>query len=631
MRKQLLAAALLPLVMVAVGGAQTAGPTGPAALQKVEVLRDGDSSRVEITGSGHWAPKFMTLDSPPRVVVLLPGTVMSTSYSHIDVNSRHVKAVRIGTDGRTPPTTSVVIDCLETCRYELVPGSSNQVILRMSAAGASNAPAAPQTAPPAAPKNATPMAPRNEAPAVAPARAPTPAPTPAPTAAPTPAPAPQKPPVSTATAPAGAAMEAAPAAAPLYNQKTVSAGKYNGPGGCAASSCHGSVQPKTNTRILQNEYTIWIAQDKHARAFSVLQNNVSQRIGKILNIGPPTQAPKCLVCHSLYVSSDQQAQTFELADGVSCENCHGPASGWLGPHTTKNWPHEKSVQLGMYDTRNLERRSAKCLTCHLGTPEKFVDHEMIAAGHPDLTFELGLFTFSMPPHWRMPEQGNPWRQVQAWGVGQAVQLRESLNRLARRANSPVWPEYAELDCFACHHSLTRAEDSWRQARGYAGRRPGNTPWNESRVVVFRDLVGEISPTASQQLDEQVSQLANLMNQLNGNRDQIAASAMRASVFADQLVKQVDAQGYDSALTLRLMRRVASDGTAISNEGERSAEQAAFTLDSLFRAYNQNVKPANSSEIRAALDGLFAQLQDPSAYSAPRFAAQMQKVSEVIGR
>lgn len=286
----------------------------------------------------------------------------------------------------------------------------------------------------------------------------------------------------------------------------------------------------------------------------------------------------------------------------------------------------------MYDTRNLEDRSAKCLTCHLGTADKFVDHEMIAAGHPDLTFELGLFTFVMPAHWKMPEQGNPWRQVQAWGVGQAVQLRESLSRLARRANGPIWPEYAELDCFACHHSLTRPEDSWRQKRGYAGRRPGNPPWNESRVVVFRDLVQEISPTTGKQLDDEVAQLASLMNQLNGNREQIAASATRASVLAEQLVKQVDAQGYDSAMTLRLMRRIAGDGAAISNEGERAAEQAAMTLDSLFRAYNQNVKPANGAEVRAAIDGLFAQLQqDPSAYSAPRFAAQMQKVSEVIGK
>jgi hypothetical protein len=57
----------------------------------------------------------------------------------------------------------------------------------------------------------------------------------------------------------------------------------------------------------------------------------------------------------------------------------------------------------------------------------------------------------------------------------------------------------------------------------------------------------------------------------------------------------------------------------------------MTLDSLFRAYDQNVKAGNATEVRAAIDGLFTTLQDPSAYSAPRFAAQMQKVSQVLGR
>lgn len=592
MRKQLSAVVLPVLVLIALGETQNRGPASHAAVQKVNVVRNGESVRVEIIGRGQWVAKVMTLESPSRVVVVLPDTTIDIPYNRINVDSRIVKRVRIGSDGRTPPTTSVVIDCVETCQYDLLPGGSDEVILRLSADRTSTATVA---------QDKTPGGSASEKPAESA--------------------------MSFRTSPAAAT----PSSMALYVQKTAAARMYTGPGGCAASSCHGSVQPKTTTRIFQNEYTIWISQDKHARAFGVLSNNVSERIGKILNIGPPAKAPKCLACHSLYVPADQQAQTFELADGVSCENCHGPASGWLGPHTTKDWPHEKSVQLGMYDTRNLEKRSQKCLACHLGTAEKFVDHEMIAAGHPDLTFELGLFTSVMPPHWKMPEQGNPWRQVQAWGVGQAVQLRESLNRLARRANGPVWPEYAELDCFACHHSLTRPEDSWRQQRGYPGRRPGNPPWNESRVVVFRDLVEEINPNASKQLNDEVLQLASLMNQLNGNREQISASATRASGFADQLVKQVDGQGYDSALTLRLMRRVARDGSAISDEGERSAEQAAMTLDSLFRAYNPNVKPGNATELRTAIDGLFALLQDPSAYSAPRFAAQMQRVSEVAGR
>src|SRR4030095_11192897 len=79
-------------------------------------------------------------------------------------------------------------------------------------------------------------------------------------------------------------------------------GKYNGPGGCASSSCHGSIQPRQITHVAQNEYSIWAGQDKHARAYQVLSNPVSMRIGKILNIGRARQTQKHLAFHTLYLS-----------------------------------------------------------------------------------------------------------------------------------------------------------------------------------------------------------------------------------------------------------------------------------------------------------------------------------------
>src|SRR3954468_12637728 len=119
----------------------------------------------------------------------------------------------------------------------------------------------------------------------------------------------------------------------VFAQNSV-VGKYNGPGGCASSSCHGSIQPRQITHVSQDEYSIWAAQDKHARAYQVLSNDVSLRIGRILNLkSPPEQNEKCLACHALSVPAEQRAQTFDLNDGVSCESCHGPAAGWLGPHT----------------------------------------------------------------------------------------------------------------------------------------------------------------------------------------------------------------------------------------------------------------------------------------------------------
>ncbi len=413
-------------------------------------------------------------------------------------------------------------------------------------------------------------------------------------------------------------------------------GKFNGPGGCAASSCHGSIQPKTATRIPQNEYSIWAGQDKHARAYQVLSNPVSVRIAKILKLGrPANETPRCLACHALAPPAEERAQSFDLGDGVSCELCHGPASGWLGAHTVKDWetrPPEQKAKLGMWDLGDLAVRSHICLHCHVGTEEKFVDHQLIAAGHPDLTFELNLFSSVMPRHWKDPKDV-PWFGTKEWVVGQSMQLRDGLARLTRSARSSAWPEYAELECFACHHSLTRPEESWRLASDdyYGNRRPGVPAWNASRYVVFRYAAREADAATATKLESEISTLTGLLNQLSGDREQIAHSAERAADLAHTLAGELNGRSFDRGFTLQVMRRIAGDSRAISVQGQRAAEQATMTLDSLFTAYRQNAKPVNEAEVRAAINGLFQQLDNPSAYDAPRFAAQMQKVDALLAR
>src|SRR5713101_8939534 len=100
--------------------------------------------------------------------------------------------------------------------------------------------------------------------------------------------------------------------------------KYIGPGSCAATSCHGSVKPVADSRILQNEYSTWILKDKHSRAFQALTGDVGERMGRILKLGTKAEeAPKCLVCHAMYTTPEQRGRAFEISEGVSCENCHG--------------------------------------------------------------------------------------------------------------------------------------------------------------------------------------------------------------------------------------------------------------------------------------------------------------------
>ena len=420
--------------------------------------------------------------------------------------------------------------------------------------------------------------------------------------------------------------------------------KYIGPGSCAATSCHGSVRPVAGSRILQNEYSTWILQDKHSRAYSALTGEVGERMARILKLGSKAgEAPKCLACHALFTAPEQRGRAFELADGVSCENCHGPASAWLGPHTTKDWPHEKSVALGMADTRNVIHRTDRCLECHLGTKSKFVDHEMIAAGHPDLYFELDSFSVVMPRHWKVPRESAPgkpaedanWAGVRDWSTGQAVQLRAELDRLVWRARNErydkkdVWPEYSELSCFACHHSLGPAKDSWRQEHGYEGRRPGDPAWNSSRYAVFRLLARQIDSSNGQELDKQLLTVSSEMSKLNPDRTVVAQAAGAAAPLAQQIAERLAVVPYDQAITLRLLQRIADDAENIALADERAAEQAAMAMDSLYIAYAKDAKPANDAEIRTAINVLFQQVENPSAYNADQFAAALRRIRPML--
>ena len=420
--------------------------------------------------------------------------------------------------------------------------------------------------------------------------------------------------------------------------------KYIGPGSCAATSCHGSVKPVPGSRILQNEYSTWIIKDKHSRAYQALTGDIGERIARILKLNAKAEeAPKCLACHALYTAPEQRGRPFELSEGVSCENCHGPASAWLGPHTTRDWPHEKSVALGMTDTRNLIRRTDKCLECHLGTKDKFVDHEMIAAGHPDLFFELDSFSAVMPRHWKSPRESAPgkpvedaaWAGVRDWSTGQAVQLRAEMERLTWRAKGErfdkkdIWPEYSELSCFACHHALGPAKDSWRQAHGFGARRPGDPAWNSSRYAVFRLLAQQIDSASAQELDRRLLEMSDEMSKLNPDRHTIAALASAAAPIAQRFAERLAAMQYDRAMVLRMLQRIPEDAENISLADERAAEQAAMAMDSLYIAYSKDAKPENADDVRAAINVLFHQLENPSAYNADQFAASLRRIGTIL--
>ncbi len=196
--------------------------------------------------------------------------------------------------------------------------------------------------------------------------------------------------------------------------------KFLGSASCNSSSCHGGASAQTK------QYAVWSNYDfHHARPYATLTTARSAQIAAAAKLGEPTQNPRCTVCHAPFanVPAARLAKEIPASEGVSCENCHGPAENWLRSHTRTDLKHADKVAFGMRDLKNLYVRANTCVACHQN-----VDADLLAAGHPELIFELDGQAVSQPKHWR---ESTNWHGAQAWLVGQAVALREMSWRLAR--------------------------------------------------------------------------------------------------------------------------------------------------------------------------------------------------------
>jgi hypothetical protein len=206
-------------------------------------------------------------------------------------------------------------------------------------------------------------------------------------------------------------------------------GTFVGVASCSGSTCHGRSEA-TGKIVRQDELMIWQDESSpagaHSRAWRVLQYPRSQAIAKRLGIGEATSAPMCLGCHATPAGNARGAR-FQLADGVGCEGCHGAASGWLASHYEVGANHAQNVARGLVPLENVKARADKCLDCHFGSDAagQFVNHRIMAAGHPRIAFELDLFTTLQQHHNEdrdyVQRKGRS-NGVQTWAVGQAMAL-----------------------------------------------------------------------------------------------------------------------------------------------------------------------------------------------------------------
>ena len=153
------------------------------------------------------------------------------------------------------------------------------------------------------------------------------------------------------------------------------ADRHMGVATCAASQCHGSAAPRDSSGVMQNEYVTWTRDDPHSKAYATLSSDASRAIAARLGVGSAIAAKICLDCHADNVPAVRRGEKFQLSDGVGCEACHGGAERWLSTHyNTPAVDHAANLVAGIYPTEEPQERAELCLSCHLGTADKFATH-----------------------------------------------------------------------------------------------------------------------------------------------------------------------------------------------------------------------------------------------------------------
>jgi len=378
-----------------------------------------------------------------------------------------------------------------------------------------------------------------------------------------------------------------------------------GAGSCAAQACHGGGAGSDET--WRRAYKLWATQDKHAGAYDILTNELGRRIGERLGI-EPTKAAECLVCHG--TTGVATAETFDPHDGVSCEQCHGGAKAWLGPHAAPGWkdksPSEKEL-LGFRDLSTAAKRSASCVRCHVAGAGGEITHAIMAAGHPPLVFDAAKFVHDMPPHW---DDANDL-SVATWVHGQRANAAAMLERIAAAEPGKV-PDFALFDCYSCHHPIYTG--SVYETAATPGR-PGDLAYETSSLKVFLTAIrypedAEFAPALA----------ATVRPELPGDPAAVARGlAERLPTLPSELNARAEARAWLENLDAYLARIAAGEERA----SRFVMQQLAFAAHSLAASRDG----AAFTEAFAALD----EALDPRRPYDARRCAELARAAIAAGR
>lgn len=432
------------------------------------------------------------------------------------------------------------------------------------------------------------------------------------------------------------------APAPVTAQRsTATAGLYLGVASCAGSTCHGRSEP-TGAIVRQDELMIWqnpaSPSGAHSRAWRVLTEPRAKAIAARLGIGEAASAPMCLGCHATPAPVGARGPRFQISDGVGCEACHGPAGPWLASHYAVGGTHTANVAHGMVPLDNPRARAARCLDCHFGSAGEgqFVDHRIMAAGHPRISFELDLFSTLQQHHNEdadYVQRKGRTNNVTIWAVGQAMALDRTLALFAnpQRGTNGVFPEFYFFDCHTCHRRISDDPAFEPRAAANPGRPiPSGMPaYNDENMIMLSAAAKVAAPALAARFDRD-SRAFHLALTKDRATAVAAAARLRESGLA---VGNALAGGVSRAQVFDMIDTIA--GNAVSPrftdyEGSVQAVMAVDTLlSALVNARQADAQAANA--IRADINLAYRAVRDPNSYEPADFHESLGRAAAAIRR
>ena len=416
--------------------------------------------------------------------------------------------------------------------------------------------------------------------------------------------------------------------------------RFEGVATCAGSTCHGRAEGN-GAVVRQDEIATWQEPSSpsgaHSRAYAVLAGRRGKQIAASLGMGPATSEPACLGCHATFVPKPQQGDRFLTADGVGCESCHGPSENWLAAHYSRPATHESNIANGLVPLDRPQVRAQVCLDCHYGSTKRgqFVTHEMMAAGHPRVSFELDLFSALQQHHTEdadyIARKGRT-DSVRLWAVGQAEAVRRQTDLFARQdyAMQGMFPEFYFYDCHSCHR---RIEDGPQRRLTFESNpaRPipfGNPPFNDENIILLSAVAKTLAPEQGADFDKASRAFHASMGQGRA-ASQEAAVALRQRAGA--LSSALASRGYGSSTAFATIATIAGEATRPRFTDYAGSVQAVMAVDTLLNALVRDgqVTIGAAARIRADINRAYAAVSEPNSYRPSDFRAALASAARAI--